>query len=144
MENKERAFLYRGAAIGFIDASKGILWIERQKHILHWPALYLNLGYALEISSKAFLLERGYHNDYLLKEVGHDLDIVIIQVERCGVHLDSGLKEIVSLLNPHFKRQALRYLEGDDQFNLPSDANQAVTVVSKYVEQLSDLSKSQN
>ena len=131
--NSDQALLYSAAARGFLEACRGLVLIAEPKPMNHWPAFYLNLGYALELASKAVLSSKGVSNAEL-KRIEHDLEKLTKLIEAYGISIDDSAKKVIMMLNPDFRGQRLRYLFGSDNFRLPSDPKQAESIVAKYLD----------
>ena len=90
-------------------------------------AIYLLLGYALELLMKsAFIAHGGEERELGNRGIGHDLNAALEAAERLGFQSQApNLREIIELLRePHLAHQ-FRY-GGMNQFPLPANLNEVV------------------
>ena len=89
-------------------------------------AIYLLLGYALELLIKSAYIAHGGEQRELNRVLGHDLSAALDAAELRGFQSDApNLREIVHLLRePHLAHQ-FRY-GGMDQFPLPANLDEVI------------------
>jgi hypothetical protein len=107
--------LFAGA-LGFFKAAGAINKIEGFDH---GPAFLVNGCYAIELSSKAFLVYRGA-SDRRLRQIGHDLIAGLDAAVVVGYEpADPGIAKLIATLSPHHQGHSIRYLTGDETVAMP-------------------------
>jgi len=97
----------------------------------HWPAICVNLCFALELSLKAFVASRGTDRK-ALKALGHDLARALKVAEAAGYQpRHPAIAELVGIFSPLHVNHGLRYLE-DRAVEVPETRN-AVAIVRRHV-----------
>lgn len=124
--------LYTGA-VGFQVAAEA----THERHLRepvepeHWPAISVNLCFALELSLKAFIALRG-GDRRALKEIGHDLVGGLDAARVAGYSpKHPAVSELIAILSPLHVNHSLRYLE-DKSTNLP-DTRNMISIVRRHV-----------
>ena len=78
------------------------------------PAILVNVGYAYELSLKAFLAANG-QDDRRLREIGHKLNCALSEAITLGLPENSDVAEQVRLIGPAFANHSLRYISFENQ-----------------------------
>lgn len=73
------------------------------------PAILVNVGFAYELSLKAFLAANG-QDERRLRDIGHQLDCALSEAIRFGLPENSDVAEQVRLISPAFANHSLRYI----------------------------------
>lgn len=101
-------------AVGFLVAAEA----THERHLRephepeYWPAISVNLCYAIELSLKSFIAMRGGEEE-LLKKISHNLLRGLETAQDMGfVPTHPATKELVTILSPFHVSSSLRYLEG--------------------------------
>ncbi len=103
--------LFMGA-IGFYEAARSLYQVTGE---LHWPAFYVLLAFAGELSVKSFLVLKrpGTTEMTLQKTVGHKLNIGLEMATKAGYVLPNEITvELFEMLNRHHVNHNARYLVG--------------------------------
>lgn len=130
VQNNEDAKRLLAAAVGFLEASKAIRGIEGPP--VHYPALYTNLYYTIELSLKSYLSSRGMARSVLSK-LGHKLGQSLERAQIEGFQVrDSRLAEFIGQVDG--KLLELRYLEGSGFETAEPD--EAILLVAKLLEDI--------
>lgn len=80
-----------------------------------------NVGYALELALKAFLLRQGWTDDRCRLEIRHDLAKALSFAQASGLVIgDPALPMLVEVLSPFYRAHRVDELAADDG-RLPSD-----------------------
>jgi hypothetical protein len=104
------ARLFTGS-LGFFETARAAYRLDGGRH---WPAFYVNICYAIELSLKAFVAQRGATEKALRHEIGHRLDIALDKAESAGYRPPNGhLRILIGMIGTAHKDHSLRYLEGD-------------------------------
>ena len=117
----------------------GIAFNQAALHIIEgdgsgalWAVAFVNLGFAIELSLKGFLLARGCQRSEL-KKLGHNLIKLLARAEELGFLVKNPeLSRYVESVSPGHADLSLRYMEGGPEIMLPSlrDLHQAVRLLS--------------
>ena len=119
---------------GFLEAARSLL-ILKPNGLIHWPAVYVNLCYALELSLKAYIFHRG-ETEKTLRIIGHDLVVALDTAKRLGyIPPTDKLAELVLLLKDSHKDHSLRYLK-DETIDLPEDHDFVIWIVDEHFKAL--------
>lgn len=77
--------------------------------------VFQNIGYAVELALKAFLLWSGWSDDRCRLEVRHDLAIALAAAEQLGLFLgDQQARALIATLSPFYRRHAVHELSKSD------------------------------
>jgi hypothetical protein len=77
----------------------------------HWPAITVNLCFALELSLKAFIALHGGSRE-TLKKIGHDLVRGLAEARAAGYAPEHpAVPDLITILGPLHVNHSLRYLE---------------------------------
>lgn len=130
------AKLYLGNAVGFHLAAKRIA--DAGTGIdFPWPPFFATAGYAIELSLKAYILQRG-GTERDCRNVGHDLQAAMRKA--CEHGLQQPCKEITTLLakiGPYHRHSNFRYMKPVDVSTLPSVV-QTLNVTQKHIEKVAN------
>lgn len=112
--SRESAKLWLTGAVGFYEAASALLEKgSKPGAIFHWPAFYVNLCYAYELSFKGFLAANGWSDDSLKNEIGHDLHKAFLKSRESKFTPHSKeVSEMLDVLGPLHRSHSLRYLTG--------------------------------
>lgn len=123
-------------AVGFLVAADA----THERHLRephepeHWPAISVNLCYAIELSLKSFIAMRG-GDEKLLKDVSHNLERGLKTAQDMGfVPTHPATKELVAILSPFHVRSSLRYLDGK-AVDIP-EARIMIAVIRKHLQDI--------
>lgn len=98
------------------------------QRVQHWPVFYTNIGFAIELALKAYLAIRGWNEERLRKEVGHDLEIGLCKVHSVGLtEPGEGVAQIAQKISRHHRDRSFVYLRDVDVRCLP-DFPEAIEV----------------
>jgi len=135
---REKTKLWLSGAVGFIETAYSIIYISKTKAVFHWPAFYVNLGYAYELSLKGFLANNGWNDEKLRKEIGHDLQKALSESRTSGfVPHSIDVSEAIDVIGPLHKSQSARYLTGE-ALQVPADHEDALRVASDHLNAVGD------
>ena len=96
---------------GFFSAAEALI---NAPGIFHAPAFYVNLGFAIELSLKGYILARG-GTDRELHDLGHDLLAAFKKAVTDGYQPPfDHVRVAVEKLSPIHKNHSIRYLLGGD------------------------------
>lgn len=130
-ERNRTRLLYTGS-LGFLIAAEATH--ERSARTgepEHWPAISVNVCFALELAQKALLTIHGA-SEQELRAIGHDLALGLTKAEALGYKVpDPAVSEVVATLSPLHRRSLLRYLE-DRWVELP-EPRQLITVAKAHI-----------
>jgi hypothetical protein len=135
-ENRATARLLCAGAVGFLTAAEA----THERHLCepsepeHWPAISVNLCFALELSLKAFIALHG-GNRKTLKKVGHNLAYGLVAARNVGYSPDHpAVSELIATLSPLHISHSLRYLENKSAC-LPETRNM-ISIVRSHVREV--------
>ena len=117
-------------------AAAGAGYIEAARHLTnhaasdggmeHWPAAFVNIGFACELGLKSAILHLG-GSEGDLHAVGHDLVRALFVARQRGLDAQhEAFDRLVHTLGPPFSNMHLRYLLGDEVDLLPLPAAFAI------------------
>ena len=93
----------------------------------HWPAIIVNLCFAIELSLKAFLASCGCDREHLIR-LRHNLTRALREAVENGYRPGSdAVPALIEELSPYHKDHSIRYLEGRD-LDLPDTSNMIAIV----------------
>jgi hypothetical protein len=131
--NRTTARLLYTGAVGFLVAAEA----THERHLRepvepeHWPAISVNLCFALELSLKAFIALRG-GDRRALKEIGHNLVGGLDAAHAAGYSAKHpAVSELITILSPLHVSHSLRYLQ-DKSVNL-LDTRKMISIVRLHV-----------
>jgi hypothetical protein len=144
-DRQKLASRFLGSALGFHLAAKHIAdenWpdITGQKFAA-WPLFYTNLGYAIELSLKAYIAYCGKTENHIRWKIGHDLTTALNSARTAGLSKpDDGVIEFIEKIGPYHKDRRFVYLTDFDVVDvdrLPnfSDAIAASCKLIQMIEQ---------
>jgi hypothetical protein len=94
-------------ALAFLRAAQALIQVDDGSR--SWPALYVNLSFAIELSLKAFSRNAG-GADEDLKKLGHNLVSGFDKATELGFTPSSSLqRKLVDDLSPSFVDMSVRY-----------------------------------
>ncbi len=95
----------------------------------HIAVTYL-YGHAIELALKSILVKNGVPLDKLRKEIRHDLEKALDELELYSdkSFVDKELRVLVHLLNPEYGKEHLEYHPGIRVMSLPSETEMQETV----------------
>jgi hypothetical protein len=106
------------ASLGFFEVARAA---HRSDGMFHWPAFYVNICYSIELSLKAFLVQRGASKSSIRHQVGHRLGVALNMAVSAGYRPpDDHLRVLIGMIGSHHQDHSLRYLEGDVQVHAPA------------------------
>lgn len=111
--------LLLGNAIGFYQVAECIANGGLSAYVL-WPPFFFNIGHALELSLKAYILQRG-GTEQDCRKLGHDLEAAMSAAQTRGLlkpHRD--VTEFLRKINPPYCDHHFRYLTDIDSSILPT------------------------
>jgi hypothetical protein len=134
--SQETARLLCAGAVGFLIAAKATH--ERHLHQPgepeHWPAISVNLCFALELSLKAFIALHG-GNRSTLKKIGHNLASGLTAACEAGYSpKHPSVPELIAILSPLHVSHNMRYLENKSA-SLP-DTRNMISIVNCHVREV--------
>lgn len=108
------------AGAGYIEAARYLAeHAARDDGMEHWPAAFVNIGFACELGLKAAILQLG-GSEGDLHAVGHDLVRALLEARQRGLDAQHpAFDQLVDTLGPPFSNMHLRYLLGDEVDLLP-------------------------
>lgn len=136
------AKLLLGNAVGFHMAAKRIadggIGCD-----FPWPPFFACIGYALELSLKAYIIQRGGTEQDCQNAIGHDLCKAIEAACARGLtHPDKNVKAFVAKIGPHHRSHSFRYMKPLDVAALPG-VYETLTITNQHLlsiaEQLPEL-----
>ncbi|MEM6625588.1 MAG: hypothetical protein AAF719_02690 [Pseudomonadota bacterium] len=134
ISNTERTKLWVTNAVGFITAARLLLELREAGEMFHWPAFYTNLGFAFEYSLKGYLAFKGWSDEKLRLEIGHNIEKAMSEAIQIGFKPHAPLvQDIVEVLGPLHKTNQTRYLNGAPIVT-PVDHEQACSCVWDHVQ----------
>ena len=97
-------------------------------------------AHAIELALKSILILNGYTNSRLKQNLGHDLQKIWKQVEKCDVPnkeniLNEDLKNLVEWLYPDYRGKELEYYTGPSYKEMPQ-SDPLLDVTSNLVSSL--------
>jgi hypothetical protein len=122
---EEQCRLLLTGSTGFYEAAESLHMRGEQGPLMHWPALVVNLNYALELSLKAFILLRTRDRNNL-RGIGHDLVRGLAMAIDLGFQPPPNAVNLVAVTGPPHMDHSLRYLSGQ-AIDLPQ-LNQALAI----------------
>ncbi len=96
------------------------------------PAVLVNVGFAYELSFKAFLAAHGW-SDRDLRAIGHDLVRAMRDAEGANLVSTDDVSRHLALISPQFRDHSLRYLSFGTM-ELPLDP---ITVLFEHMDRVS-------
>ncbi len=132
-ENRATARLLCAGALGFLIAAEATheRYLRKPGEPEHWPAISVNLCFALELSLKAFIALRG-GNRGTLKKIGHNLASGLAAARKVGYSPQHpAVPELIATLSPLHVSHSLRYLENKSA-RLP-DTRNMISIVRYHV-----------
>jgi hypothetical protein len=135
-DNCTTARLLYAGALGFLVAAEATHeWHLREPtEPEHWPAISVNLCFALELSLKAFIASRG-GTKKKLKAIGHDLVRGLHAAQAAGYSPNHpAVPCLIAKLGPLHVRPLLSYLEGKSA-DLP-DTRNMIAIVGHHVREV--------
>lgn len=139
--SRDLSTLLLGNAVGFRLAAERIAGYGIDDHF-PWPPFFTNVGYALELSLKAYVIHQGGTEDDC-RNLGHDLCKAVAEAQRRG--LSSPCPEVVDLIEKirsYHMNHSFRYMKPMDESALPT-VEQTLSATNKLfqsiAEQLHDL-----
>jgi hypothetical protein len=112
-DSRTLARLLCTGAQGFLVAAEA----THERHLYqsagpeHWPAITVNLCFALELSLKALIALHG-GNRQTLKKIGHDLNRGLEKASALGYSPEHpAVPDLIATLSPFHVNHSLRYLE---------------------------------
>jgi hypothetical protein len=128
--------LLSAGAHGFLVAAEA----THERHLRdpvepeHWPAIGVNLCFALELSLKAFISLHG-GSSAALKKIGHNLVGGLADARAAGyLPKHPALADLIAILSPLHHNHSLRYLENKSA-NLP-DTRVMISIVRCHVREV--------
>ncbi len=124
-ENFELAKRLLANAFAFYCVSKRIAdgnSRDANGHTLkHWPVFYTNLGFAIELSLKAYLTLRGCTEDQIKSEIRHDLKTALDRARSCGLGEPcEAVVQLIEAINQYHRERSFVYLRDIDVKTLPN------------------------
>lgn len=108
VQNNEDTKRLLANSVGFFESAKAIMRIGGPP--VHFPALYVNFYYAVELSLKAYLSSRGRTRKQL-RAIGHQLVALLAEATSAGLSCrDPRVSTLVGQLDQNLLN--LRYLDG--------------------------------
>lgn len=128
--NNEDAKRFLANAMGFLLSTKAISEIPGP--LVHYPALYVNLYYSLELALKAYLASRG-HDRRKLKQISHNLGDLLSLAASLGLTFrDPRATRLIGQMDRNL--MDLRYLDGPGfQVEEPEIAIQILSLIIEDV-----------
>ncbi len=100
---------YLAHGLGFLQASK-ILYAEKEHITSHHSApILFNIGHALELIFKAFLLSKGFDETKLKKTIGHDLSILMKAAQGFDLLIHSENVQSIDEFNKYYQKHYFRF-----------------------------------
>ncbi|MGH7033943.1 MAG: hypothetical protein ACREFL_09465 [Stellaceae bacterium] len=126
-----QASLFLANAFGFYLAAKRIAEGGLGDDF-PWPPFFVNVGYAFELSLKAYVLQRG-GAERDCRNLGHDLKAATSEAQNRGLPQPQwDVTEFLDKINPHHRDHSFRYLR--DITLLVPDADEILDVTKRHLE----------
>lgn len=135
-EHRSRQLL--AGAIGFLFAAKAThaQCAVDESEPMHWPAITVNVCFAIEIAQKAFLSARGATEGELIA-LRHNLSRGFEKVIGSGyLPPHPAISDVISILSPLHNTSGFRYLD-IDYADLPDERNM-IAIANAHVFGLGD------
>ncbi len=103
--------LFSGS-IGFYEAARSLHQVTGE---LHWPAFFVLMSFAAELSVKSFVILKmdGADEDTLRNTIGHDIKLGLQMAQGAGYKPPNWVtSELFDMLNKHHINHNVRYLGG--------------------------------
>ena len=108
-----------------------------------WPPFFVNIGYAFELSLKAYVLQHGGTEELCRNAIRHDLSRAIVESRSRGLAQPSDdVYALLSKIGPYHRDHSFRYMTPIDETALPDVAHTLVVTnqhLSSIAKQLSEL-----
>jgi hypothetical protein len=123
-------------ALGFVDAARGLHELSKQPGNLPHPfVFFVNLGFAYELSLKAFLTHRKTTLN-LRRDIGHDLLAALREAKAAGYIPFPGVEEELAVLGPlHRSPDEIRYLQ-DKSVDLPDPPDASLLLARMFMDDI--------
>jgi hypothetical protein len=100
-----------------------------------WPAFYAEIGYALELSLKAFMRSRGA-TEQECAAVHHDLRRAVKKASERGLEpLAPPVEDLINRIGRHHQKRRFQYLLPIDEKKLP-DAAEALAAMRVHMDDM--------
>ena len=125
-ETVKSAKFLMGSAYGFHLLAQKIAkpdWLDHTGQVFEaWPLFFANLGYAFELSLKAYIVYHGGTKCEVKHEIGHDLKRALKKAHSLGLTPSNAVAAAIGKIAAGHKDRSFFYLENADIQNLPDFA----------------------
>ena len=128
--DSDHAKLLLGNAYGFYSAVTRIANGGRDDDF-PWPPFFANVGYAFELSLKAYILEFG-GSEKDCHTIGHDLQAAVAVAHKLGLRLPHPeVAKLLEQINTYHRNHSFRYMKPMNVSMLPH-VDQTLSVMEKH------------